>query len=124
MSSRPISSSTFIAERTKSLVQVVMVALPLLLGALWTRSDLGTWLNFALGVVTAVAVYWVPKARYLKGIVAAIGFGLQVAVSAYTDGEFSPAEINAIVLSFTGALATTYFPNLVLPPGVYRSEKA
>jgi hypothetical protein len=97
----------------KSLAQVFVVVLPVLLGAL-TVANLGTWLNFALAVLTAVGVYVVPNtggAPWLKAAVAFVGAGLQAAVAAATDNAITGAEWNAIILASVAVVATYVFPN-------------
>jgi hypothetical protein len=101
----------------QTLVQAVLVALPLLLGALLPGATLGTWLNFALAAVGAFGMYWVPSthSRGLKIAAAVLLAGLQVAVSKASDGMISHVEWNAIILAGVAVIGGLAFPNQPAP---------
>jgi hypothetical protein len=94
-------------------VQVVLVVLPLLLGAAVPGANLGTWLNVAVAAVGAFTVYYVPDARWkgTKIVVAVVFAALQVALSASSDGAISHAEWNAVVLAGVSVVGALVFPN-------------
>jgi hypothetical protein len=103
-----------LAAYNQSLVQVVLVALPLLLGALLPGANLGTWLNFAVATVGAAGVYF-AHTHWLKIGAAVLFAALQMALSASTDGAISHAEWNAIILAGVSVVGGLVFPNQPAP---------
>jgi hypothetical protein len=121
-----VNPFTNVSGTQKAWAQFFVVVLPLFLGASMPGTGLGTWLNVALGVVGAVAVYFAPAVPWLKIAAATAAAGLQVAVSAATTGGISHAEWNAIVLAAVGVAATAVLKNVpaLTPaaPGPYAQD--
>jgi hypothetical protein len=73
-------------------------------------------LQVALAVVTAIGVYLVPNLpgsvlKWGKLMVATVGAGLQVAVTAISETGFTPTTWLLIVLAVLGAVSVGIIPN-------------
>ncbi|GGK32275.1 hypothetical protein GCM10010124_26310 [Pilimelia terevasa] len=98
----------------KSLAQVAAAALAALVAVLADNQvSVGEWINVAIAVTTAAAVFTapnIPQHKTIKSVLAVLGAMLTLAVSLITDG-LTTAEVIQLALAGLGALGVYAFPN-------------
>jgi len=115
----------------KAIAYLIFAALTALASALTDDVVTGEeWINISIAGATAVGVWLtanLPQLIWAKTATAAVLAGLNVLVSAITNGNISNAEWVNIALAVIGVIAVYFTPDSVTPravPAAHRGPQA